>query len=126
PHARHEKEVPFEQAAMGSTGLETAFAALFTELVLPGELSLEVVVQRMSAGAALYGLPTPRILTDEPANLVVVDLEAGFEVGAGGYVSRAENCCFHGRKLHGKVLLTLASGSVAFREPMLVQAAVTR
>ena len=40
PHARHEKEVPFEQAPMGTTGLETAFAALFTELVLPGELEL--------------------------------------------------------------------------------------
>ena len=40
PHARHEKEVPFEQAPMGTTGLETAFAALYTELVLPGELEL--------------------------------------------------------------------------------------
>ena len=36
PHQPEEKEVPFEQAAMGVTGLETAFAALHTELVLPG------------------------------------------------------------------------------------------
>ena len=36
PHAREEKEAPFEQAPMGTTGLETAFAALHTELVLPG------------------------------------------------------------------------------------------
>jgi dihydroorotase len=126
PHARHEKEVPFEQAAMGSTGLETAFAALFTELVLPGELPLEVVVERMSAGGALYGLPTPQIMPDHPANLVVVDLDASFEVGAHGYVSRSENCCFHGRKLHGKVALTMAAGSVAFRERMLVEAAAPR
>jgi dihydroorotase len=126
PHARHEKEVPFEQAAMGSTGLETAFAALFTELVLPGELSLEVVVERMTAGMGLYGLPTPRIAPEEPANLVVVDLEAGFEAGAHGYVSRSENCCFHGRMLHGKVVLTLAAGSVAFRERMLVAAGAPR
>jgi dihydroorotase len=126
PHARHEKEVPFEQAAMGSTGLETAFAALFTELVLPGELPLEVVVERMSAGGALYGLLTPRIAPDQPANLAVVDLEASFEVGAHGYVSRSENCCFHGRKLHGKVALTVAAGSVAFRERMLVEAAAPR
>jgi dihydroorotase len=126
PHARHEKEVPFEQAAMGTTGLETAFAALFTELVLPGELSLAVVVERMSAGAALYGLSTPRIVPGEAANLAVVDLEASFEVGAHGYVSRSENCCFHGRKLHGKVMLTLAGGGVAFRERMLVQAASAR
>jgi dihydroorotase len=126
PHARHEKEVPFEQAAMGSTGLETAFAALFTELVLPGELPLEVVVERMSAGGALYGVPTPQIMLDHPANLVVVDLDASFEVGAHGYVSRSENCCFHGRKLHGKVALTMAAGSVAFRERMLVEAAAPR
>src|SRR5581483_2446446 len=37
PHASHEKEVPFEAAPMGTTGLETAFAALFTELVLSGQ-----------------------------------------------------------------------------------------
>jgi dihydroorotase len=122
PHARHEKEVPFEQAAMGTTGLETAFAALFTELVLPGELDLSVVVERMTAGAGLYDLPTPRIAVGEPANLVVVDLQASYEVGAHGYVSRSENCCFHGRNLHGRVLLTLAAGAVAFRERMLVEA----
>ena len=36
PHAREEKEVPFEEAPMGTTGLETAFAAVYTELVVPG------------------------------------------------------------------------------------------
>jgi dihydroorotase len=126
PHARHEKEVPFEQAAMGSTGLETAFSALYTELVVPGELSLEVVVERMSAGGALYGLFTPQIVPDQPANLVVVDLDASYEAGAEGYVSRSENCCFHGRKLYGKVMLTLAAGSVAFRERILVEAVTSR
>jgi dihydroorotase len=122
PHARHEKEVPFEQAAMGTTGLETAFAALFTELVLPGELELHTVVERMTAGAALYGLPTPRIAVGEPANLCLLDLDARFEVGAGGYVSRSANCCFHGRTLHGRVLLTVAAGAIAFRGRMLVEA----
>jgi len=126
PHARHEKEVPFEEAAMGTTGLETAFAALYTELVLPGELDLEVVVERMSAGAALYGLPTPRIAPGEPADLALIDLSATVEVGAAGYVSRSENCCFHGRSLHGRVLVTLAGGAVAFREPALVEAELAR
>jgi len=126
PHARHEKEVPFEAAAMGTTGLETAFAALFTELVLPGELELAIVVERMSAGARLFDLPTPRIAVGEPANLAVVDLDRSFEVGAQGYVSRSENCAFHGRRLHGRVVLTLAAGSVAFRERLLVEAAPAR
>ena len=58
PHAREEKEVPFEQAPMGTTGLETAFAALYTGLVLPGTLDLSLLVERMTAGAALYELPT--------------------------------------------------------------------
>jgi dihydroorotase len=126
PHARHEKEVPFEQAAMGTTGLETAFAALFTELVLPGQLELAVVVERMTSGGALFELPTPRISPGEPANLLVVDLDGSFEVGAQGYASRSENCAFHGRKLHGRVLLTLAAGSLAFRERMLVEASWAR
>jgi dihydroorotase len=122
PHAPHEKEVPFEQAPMGTTGLETAFAALFTELVITGELDLGTVVERLSAGAALYGLSTPRIAADEPANLCLADLDARWEVGAGGYVSRSSNSCFHGRTLHGRVVLTLAAGAVAFRERMLAEA----
>ena len=66
------------------------------------------------------------VATGEPANLVVVDLDASYEVGQGGYASRSENCCFHGRMLHGRVLLTLAAGGLAFRERMLVEAAVGR
>jgi dihydroorotase len=122
PHAAHEKEVPFEQAPMGTTGLETAFAAVFTELVIAGELDLHTVVQRLTDGAALYALPTPRIAVGEPANLALVDLDARWEVGAEGYVSRSANCCFHGRALHGRVLLTLAAGAVAFRARMLTEA----
>jgi len=118
PHASHEKEVPFEQAPMGTTGLETAFAALYTELVIPGELDLDVIVHRLTQGAALYGLPVPRIAPGQPANLCLVDLEARFEVGADGYASRSSNCCFHGRTLQGRVLLTLAAGGVAFRDRM--------
>jgi dihydroorotase len=122
PHARHEKEVPFEQAPMGTIGLETAFAALFTELIMPGEIELATVIERMTAGAALYDLPTPLIAPDEPANLCLVDLEARFEVGAHGYASRSANCCFHGRTFHGRVALTVAAGAVAFRAPMLAEA----
>jgi dihydroorotase len=121
PHAVHEKEVPFEQAPMGTTGLETAFAALYTELVLSGELELAIVIERMSAGAELYELPTPRIAVGEEANLCLVDLEATWVAGEDGYVSRSTNSCFHGRTLHGRVLLTLAAGAVVYRRPMLVR-----
>jgi dihydroorotase len=120
PHAAHEKEVPFEEAPMGTTGLETAFAALYTELVLPGVLGLGVLVERMSAGGAVYGLLTPQIAVGEPANLTLVDLEAEWIAGEDGYASRSANCCFDGRRLHGRVLLTLAAGAVVHQRPMLV------
>jgi dihydroorotase len=116
PHAREEKEVPFEEAPMGTTGLETAFAAVHTELVVPGVLPLALVVERMSAGAALLGLPTPRIAVGEPAAVCLVDLDAAWQVGEAGYESRSENCCFAGRTLRGRVLATVAAGSVVYRE----------
>ncbi len=121
PHAAHEKEVPFEQAPMGTTGLETAFAALYTELVLPGELELGTLVERITAGGAPYGLPVPRIAKDELANLCLIDLGSQWEVGADGYASRSGNCCFHGRTLHGRVALTVAGGAVAFRQRRLAE-----
>ena len=110
PHARDEKEVPFEQAPMGTTGLETAFAALHTGLVLGGELELALLVERLTAGAALFGLPLPGIVAGAPANLTLVDLDARWVAGEHGWVSRSENCCFAGRPLQGRVLLTLAAG----------------
>ena len=62
PHAAHEKEVPFEAAPFGVTGLETAFASLYTHLVQPGLLPLETLLERMSAGPArIFGLDRPRV-----------------------------------------------------------------
>jgi dihydroorotase len=119
PHAREEKEVPFEQAPMGSTGLETAFAALHTSLVLPGVIGLALLVERMTAGAALFELPTPSIAPGQPANLTLVDLDASWVAGEHGWQSRSENCCFAGRQLQGRVLLTLAAGTLAHRDRAL-------
>ena len=116
PHAREEKEVPWEEAPMGTTGLETAFAALHTELVLPGVLPLALLVEKLSAGAALFGLTPPHIAVGRPADLCLIDLAAEWEVGEAGYESRSENCCFAGRRLRGRVLATLAAGSVAYRD----------
>ena len=116
PHAPHEKEVPFEEAPMGTTGLETAFAALNTFLVEPGLLSLELVVERMTAGGAPFGLPEPRIAPGEPANLALVGLGRAWQPIEAGYESRSENCCFHERELRGRVLMTVAAGAIAYRE----------
>jgi dihydroorotase len=116
PHAREEKEEPFEQAPMGVTGLETAFSALYTELVVTGLLPLDLLVERMTAGASIYGLPLPSLAKGSPANLCLIDLEADWKVGESGYESRSQNSCFAGRVLQAKVLVTLAAGAVAYRE----------
>jgi dihydroorotase len=116
PHAREEKEIPFEQARMGTTGLETAFAVLHTELVLAGVLGLSLLVERMTAAAPLFELPPARIAPEEPANVTLVDLDAQWTPGEHGWESRSQNCCFSGRPLRGRVLLTVAGGVVAYRE----------
>jgi len=123
PHARDEKEVPFEQAPMGTTGLETAFAAIYTDLVLPGALSLALVVEKLTSGLGLLDLLVPQIAVGEPANLVLVDLAAEWVVGESGYESRSANSCFADRRLRGRVLLTVAAGAVAYRERSIMLSA---
>ena len=98
---------------MGTIGLETAFPVLYTELVVPGVLGLGLLVERMTAGAALFDLPTPRIEPGAPADLVLVDLGADWTAGASGYHSRSEHCAFDGRTVRGQILLTLAGGTIA-------------
>jgi dihydroorotase len=115
PHARHEKDVPFEEAPFGVTGLETAFAALNTHLVEPGLLPLKTLLERMSAGPArAYGLEAPRVEVGARANLVLLDTEASWRVGDEGFRSRSANSWLLGETLRGKVRLTVADGRVAY------------
>ena len=115
PHARHEKEVPFEAAPFGVTGLETAFSALYTNLVEPGLLPLETLLERMSAGPArIYGLEPPRIAVGAPANLVLLDTAATWRVDEGGFRSRSTNSWLLGQTLEGRVRMTVAAGKVVY------------
>ena len=115
PHARYEKEVPFEAAPFGVTGLETAFAALYTHLVEPGIVPLETVLERMSAGPAqAYGLAEPRIAVGEPANLVLLDLKASYRITPEGFRSRSINSWLLGETVKGSVRATIAAGRLAF------------
>ena len=113
PHSREEKEAPFEEAPFGVTGLETAFAALYTHLVEPGFLSLETLLERMSAGPArALGLPEPRIEIGARANLVLLDLETTWTVEERGFRSRSANSWLLGQRLLGTVVKTVADGRV--------------
>jgi dihydroorotase len=116
PHAREEKEEVFETAPMGVTGLETAFASLVTDLVMPGHLQLATLVERMTAGLEPFGLLVPTIAKGAPANICLADLTASWEVGDPGYESRSINNAFAGRTLTGRVLVTIAAGAVAYRQ----------
>jgi dihydroorotase len=115
PHALEEKEVPFEQAAMGVTGLETAFAALHTDLVLPGTIDLGLLIERLAGGAEPFGLERPTLALGSEANVALCDLGAEWTVGEEGYESRSHNSWCAGRTLTGRVLMTVAGGQVAYR-----------
>ncbi|HVR05919.1 MAG TPA: dihydroorotase [Solirubrobacteraceae bacterium] len=115
PHAAVEKALPFAQAPMGTTGLETAFAALHTGLVLPGLLDLAMLIQRMTAGAELFALPAPTIAVGGEAGLALIDLDAEWTAGGHGWESRSASNCFTGRRLRGRVEATIAAGTLVYR-----------
>jgi dihydroorotase len=113
PHAPEEKDVPFEAAPFGVTGLETAFAALYTYLVEPGVLRLETLLERMSAGpAAIFGLDRPRIAVGAPANLTLIDTGSTWRVKADAFRSRSSNSWLLGKRVRGRIALTVAAGRV--------------
>ncbi len=115
PHARHEKDAPFEEAPFGVTGLETAFAALHTHLVQPGILTLETLLERMSSGPArAFGLEEPRIEVGARANLVTLDLDAEWTVEESGFRSLSANSWLLGATLRGRVAKTVADGRLVF------------
>jgi dihydroorotase len=115
PHRATEKEAPFEAAPFGTTGLETAFAALHTHLVEPRLVPLETLLLRMSAGpAAAFGLERPSLAEGSPADLALWDLRTSWTVGA-PYASRSGNCAFAGQTLRGRCLLTLVGGATVHR-----------
>ena len=117
PHSPEEKDVPFEAAPFGVTGLETSFAVLYTQLVEPGLVSLETILQRMSAGpAAIFGLDRPRIAVGASANLTLIDLNATWRVKPTAFRSRSINSWLLGQRLRGRVKLTMAAGRVAFHQ----------
>lgn len=116
PHPADEKENPFAAAPFGVIGLETAFAACHTELVLGGRMSLGDLVMRMSTTPArIFGLPVPTLADGATANLAVVDLAAADTVGERPYASKSTNAAFVGMELTGRVVMTMAGGQDVYR-----------
>jgi dihydroorotase len=117
PHAAHEKDVPFEAAAFGTTGLETAFAAVHDACVVEGDLSLGLLAERMSLGPArIAGIDAPRIAEGEVADLCLVDPGRVWTVDPSSMRSRSANSAWAGRRLRGKVVLTIAAGRLVWED----------
>ncbi len=115
PHAPMSKDVPFEEAAFGTIGLETAFAVLHTELVKTRALDLGTLVSRMSqAPAAIAGLEPPAIRPGALADLCVVDPRETWTVSRETLRSKSLNSAFLGRRLSGRVRMTVAAGRLAW------------
>jgi dihydroorotase len=116
PHAQSEKELPLEEAAPGFLGHETAFAALYTELVQGGELSLSRLVEAMACapgrwvgGSGAYG-----ISVGAPADLTFVDLSEEWTVREDSLISRSSNSPYLGRRLKGRVVGTVVGGELVY------------
>jgi dihydroorotase len=108
--------------APGFTGLETAFAVCRTELVRAGGLSLSRLSSLMSANpAGILGFSDRgRIAPGCRADLVIVDPDASWIPAAESFKSRGKNSPWIGRKLSGKILLTMHWGRVVFEAPAMV------
>jgi dihydroorotase len=74
------------------------------------------MVERMGAGAAPFGFEPPSLTVGSEATVVLFDPEAEWEAGADGWESRSQNSCFSGRRLRGRVLMTVVAGHVAYRQ----------
>jgi dihydroorotase len=115
PAPAEDKRLPFEEAAPGAVGLETLLPALLT-LHHEGRVSLiDLIASVTLKPAQLLGLDAGRLAAGAPADLVVCDPDAPFVVDADKLISKSKNSPFDGRRLQGKVLLTMVGGRMAFQ-----------
>ncbi len=110
PHASEEKELPLEESAPGFLGHETAFSALYTELVLTGRVSLSRLVEAMSCAPGSWVGNTGSIRVGSPADLTLVDLSQEWVVERETLLSRSSNSPYLGRRLTGRVVGTIVGG----------------
>ena len=117
PHSAVDKDCEYADAAPGMIGLETAFAVCNTIGAMGGGW-LPVLIERLTAGpwrvlGDQSGLLEPRLRVGQRANLVLIDPEATWAVMPEKLRSRSRNTPLLGAELRGRVLLTIAAGSVA-------------
>jgi dihydroorotase len=122
PHAPHEKELEFELAPFGTTGLETALSLVNTHLVATEKLTWADVARLMAHGPrAALGLPAVTLAAGSVADITIVDPEARVEVTRERFYSKARNSAFLGNKLLGKASDVVVGGYFALRNGKVVE-----
>ena len=113
PHARHDKDHAFAEAAFGMLGLETALSIVQQTMVDPGLIDWAGVAERMSYVPArigrLEGHGRP-IAEGEPANIVLYDAGATRTIEASEMASLSRNTPYAGMELPGRVVATFLRG----------------
>lgn len=116
PHHVDEKNVEYNLAAFGISGIETSFSLSYTALVKGGVLSLSELADRMSAAPArILGLPGGKIEQGAVADLMIADLDEKYTIDSGKFISKGKNTPFNGTEVYGKVCCTIADGDVKYR-----------
>lgn len=115
PAPAEDKRLPFDEAAPGGVGLETLLPALLS-LYHDGRLPLVDLMRTVTlAPAQFLGLPTGRLASGAPADLVLCDLNAPVIIDADKLVSKSKNSPFDGRRLQGQVVMTVCGGQIVHR-----------
>jgi dihydroorotase len=119
PHARHDKDHAFAEAAFGMLGLETALAVVVETMIKSGRLSWTDVAKRMSIMPAHIARLTDQgrpLAVGEPANVVLVDLAARQVIDRNDSASLSRNNPWHGRELPDPVVATIWAGRVTHQK----------
>ncbi|MDP2981684.1 MAG: dihydroorotase [Candidatus Omnitrophota bacterium] len=116
PHTENEKEIEFEYAEFGSTGLETELSVSVTELVSPGILTWSELVKRISFNPAMVlGIDKGTLGPGKDADIAIISADKEWIVNKVGFASKSKNSAFIGRKLKGAVEYTIYKGKVIYK-----------
>lgn len=114
PHGREKQDGLIEGSPFGVTGLETTFAALYTKLVLTGDLPLERLLYCLTAAPGFLLGVEAELTIGSSADLVVLDLGLKKEVTRDQFKSKGTNSPYIGETLQGWPRLTLCAGEAVF------------
>ena len=116
PHHQNDKNVEYNLAAFGISGIETSFGFAITYLYKAGVLTLPQLAEKMSAAPArILGLEGGEVAEGKVADLMIADLDDEWTVEPEKFVSKGKNNPFKGYKLFGTVKYTIVDGEIKYQ-----------